>query len=180
MMDNRTHLIGVAERLFDRHGFTATGMDRLTKAAGMSSRTLYKLAGSKTALMAAVLSERDRRFMQSLDVNTVKAIFASLEDWVRDEGARGCLFLRTHGETGGDTAERAEIVTRHKAAMRAQIAKIVALDLGGAVDAAAADTLTEQILVLVEGATATAVYRGPTAIAAAREAAGILLAAARQ
>ena len=43
-MDTKTKLISAAELLFDRHGFTATGMDKLTQAAGMSSRTLLRVA----------------------------------------------------------------------------------------------------------------------------------------
>ncbi|SEA85235.1 TetR/AcrR family transcriptional regulator [Rubrimonas cliftonensis] len=174
-MDVKSTLLIAAERLFDRHGFTATGVDRLTAAAGMSSRTLYKHAGGKTALIAAVLTERDRRFMRRLDVRSVDALFAALEDWVRVEGARGCLFLRAHGETGGATPEIAEVVMGHKAALRARIAEIVAVDVGDGEDAA----LAEQILILLEGATAAAVYRGPEAVAAARAAAGVLVAKAR-
>lgn len=175
-MEPRTKLITTAEQLFDRHGFTATGMDRLTKAAGLSSRTVYKYVGSKAALTATVLSERGRRFMQGFDVHTVDAMFAALEDWMRVEGARGCLFLRAYGETGGDTPEIVEAVTSHKNAFRERLADIVAQDVGNDGDPA----LIEQILVLFEGATAAAVYRGPQAVTAARKAAAILIAQARQ
>lgn len=37
-MDITTKLAAAADRLFDRHGYMATGMDRLTEAGGMSSR----------------------------------------------------------------------------------------------------------------------------------------------
>ncbi|WP_223478495.1 TetR/AcrR family transcriptional regulator [Oricola indica] len=173
-MDTRKKLIAAAERLFDRHGFTATGMDRLTQAAGMSSRTLYKHAGSKTALMATVLAEREKRFMRRLDVSSVDALFAELEEWVRVEGARGCLFLRAHGETGGETPEVEAVVVAHKEAFRERIAEIVAADIGE--DAPA---LAEQILVLYEGATAAAIYRGQEAVSAARAAAAVLVGRAR-
>lgn len=175
-MDTESKLIAAAERLFHRHGFTATGMDRLTEAAGMSSRTLYKHAGSKTALIAAVLTARDRRFTESLDgMRSVDALFAALEDWVGGEGARGCLFLRALGETGGDAPEIADAVAAHKTRMRDLIAEIVAAETGGGADGA----LAEQILVLFEGATAAAAYRGPQAVAAARSAAAVLIAQAR-
>lgn len=175
-MDIRSKLVSTAERLFDRHGYTATGMDRLTAEAGLSSRTLYKHCGSKAALMAAALRERERRFMARLDVGTVDALFGVIEAWVRAEGARGCLFLRSFGETGGETPEIAEVMIAHKAAMRDRIAGIVALDTDGA----GGEALTEQILVLVEGATAAAVYRGPQAVTAARQAAAILVEEARR
>ena len=173
-MDIASKLTAAAEQLFDRHGYTATGMDRLTDAAGVSSRTLYKHAGSKAALMARVLTERDRRFMARLEVRTVAALFDALEDWVRVEGCRGCLFLRTRAETGGDTPEIAKAVALHKEAFQARIAEVVAIDLGREDPA-----LAEQVLILFEGATQAAVYRGPETVAAARAAAVHLLERAR-
>lgn len=169
-MDMTTQLTAAAERLFDRHGYMATGMDRLTAAAGMSSRTLYKHAGSKAQLMARVLTERDRRFMARLEVQSVDALFAALEDWVRVEGTRGCLFLRSRAETGGDTPEITEAVAMHKAAFHQRIEEVVAMDLGRQ-----DPVLAEQVLVLLEGATHAAVYRGADAVSAARAAAVILM-----
>ncbi len=173
-MDMTTKLTAAAEQLFDRHGYMATGMDRLTEAAGMSSRTLYKNAGSKAALMARVLTERDRRFMARLEVRTVEALFAALEDWVRVEGCRGCLFLRSRAETGGDTPEIAEVVAAHKEAFLRRIGEVVATDLGRKDPA-----LAEQVLVLFEGATHAAVYRGAQTVTAAKAAAAMLLERAR-
>ncbi len=173
-MDTTTKLTAAAERLFDRHGYMATGMDRLTRAAGMSSRTLYKHAGSKAQLMARVLAARDRRFMARIEVESVDALFAALEDWVRDEGVRGCLFLRSLAETGGDTPEVAEAVARHKAAFHERVGKTVGAELGHDDPA-----LTEQVLVLFEGATHAAIYRGAGSVSAARAAAATLMARAR-
>lgn len=173
-MDKSDELTAAAERLFDTNGYTATGMDRLVQAAGMSSRTLYKRVGSKAALMGRVLEERDRRFMNSIDLQTVEALFYALEEWVQTEGARGCLFLRTLAETGGDTPEIAVAVTAHKTAFQERIQKIVAADLGHD-----DPVLAEQILVLAEGATHAAVYRGIAAVSAARAAAGLLVEARR-
>ncbi|SFI97297.1 TetR/AcrR family transcriptional regulator [Albimonas pacifica] len=174
-MDTTARLLAAAERLFDRHGYTATGMDRLTEAAGMSSRTLYKHAGGKAQLMARVLGERDRRFLARLEVRRVDALFAALGDWLRVEGSRGCLFLRARAETGGDAPEIAEAVAAHKEAFRRRVAEVVAADLGRE-----DPELAEQILILFEGAAHAAVYRGPEAAEAARAAAATLLQGARR
>ncbi|MDQ0325918.1 AcrR family transcriptional regulator [Rhodopseudomonas julia] len=172
-METKTRLLAAAEQLFDLNGFTATGMDRLTQAAGMSTRTLYKHAGNKTALMAAVLAERDRRFMRTFKgVESVDGVFAALETWMREEGARGCLFLRALGETGGNIPEVRAAVLAQKEAFRRRLAEILATELGERTGA----RLTDEVLVLYEGATAAAVYRGPAAVAAARRAAAILVA----
>ncbi|MGX5219416.1 TetR/AcrR family transcriptional regulator [Pseudomonas segetis] len=174
-MDTITKLICSAESLFDRHGFTATGMDRLINAAGMSSRTLYKHAGSKHSLIVQVLKARDQRFMSRLEVDSINELFLKLEDWLRLESCRGCLFLRAHGETGGDIAEIAEAVAAHKDRLREKIEEIVRSETGGAGDKA----LVEQILILFEGATAVAAYRGAEAVVSARLAAVALLEKAR-
>ncbi len=174
-MDTKTKLISAAEQLFDRHGFTATGMDKLTKAAGMSSRTLYKHAGSKTALITDVLKERHRRFLPLIEVDNVDALFDALEEWIRSESARGCLFLRAYGETGGDTPAITEAVLAHKARLYEKIQDIVAIETDGQ----EMSELAEQVLILYEGATAAAIYRGPEAIASAHKAASALLKQAR-
>lgn len=166
-MDHRSKLLKTAEQLFDHHGFTATGMDRLTRDAGMSSRTLYKLAGSKAALIASVLTERDRRFLQRMDVDSLEGLFDALADWIRAEGARGCLFLRAHGETGGNQAAITAALWAHKQALFERIQAILAAENGGCGD----PVLAEQVMILHEGATAAAVYRGVDAVAAARAAA---------
>ena len=174
-MDLKTTILKAVEPLFDRYGFMASGMDRLTEAAGVSSRTLYKHFGSKTGLMAAVLAERDRRFRSRLDVRTVDALFAALEEWILVEGARGCLFLRALGETGGDTPEIVTAVQRQKAFLRERVGDIVRLQLGEP-----REDLVSQLLVLFEGATAAAAYRGAEVASAARVAAGTLVANARK
>ncbi|WP_118135916.1 TetR/AcrR family transcriptional regulator [Oceanicella sp. SM1341] len=174
-MDTKSKLLSAAEQMFDRHGYTATGMDRLTAAAGMSSRTLYKHAGSKALLLTEVLAAREKRFMAGMEVTSVDALFVAVETWLREEGRRGCLFLRSLAETGGDAPEIAGVVLAHKAAFRARLGEIVAAELGPG----AHEALTEQILVLFEGAIHAAVYRGPQAAASARAAAAVLLREAR-
>ncbi|MCC9623012.1 TetR/AcrR family transcriptional regulator [Thalassospira sp. MA62] len=155
----------------------ATSMDQLTEAAEMSSRTLYKHVGGKTGLVSAVLTARDQRFMQMIDVTRIDDLFDALRTWTRNEGARGCLFLRAYGETGGETAEIADAVMTHKSAFHAQLKNIVATELGP--DHPRNDTVTEQVLILIEGATAAAIYRGADAFTAAQDAATILIAQAR-
>ncbi|CAO1660354.1 MULTISPECIES: TetR/AcrR family transcriptional regulator [Salinicola] len=173
-MDIRTRLISTAEQLFDRYGFTATGMDRLTQAAGISSRTLYKHVGSKNGLMAAVLNERDRRFHRLVGADNIDALFDALEIWFAREGARGCLFLRAWGETGGSVPEIAEAMARHKQRLRQRIDEIVVAEIGRR-----DDELAEAILLLFEGATHAATYRGGAAVDGARRAAHRLVETAR-
>ena len=68
----------------------------------------------------------------------------------------------------------AEAVAAHKTAFRQRIAQVVETDLGRADPA-----LSDQILVLFEGATHAAIYRGAEAVTAARAAARTLVEGAR-
>lgn len=53
-MTTRDRIIEAAEDVFDRRGFAGTGIDQITDAAGVSSRTLHKHLSSKTGLIAFV------------------------------------------------------------------------------------------------------------------------------
>lgn len=175
-MDMRAHILSTAERAFDSHGFAGTGMDRLTEAAALSSRTLYKHIGSKTALIAAVLEERRRRFRSVFELDSVDALFAALERWTTIEGARGCLFFRARAEMGEETPGIADAVAIYRQELRDVIDRAVAHD----VDDVKQTVLIEQILVLFEGAISAASYRGLEAVSAARSAAAVLVEQARR
>jgi len=174
-MDIDTRLLVAAERLFDRNGFNATGMGRLIKETGLSSRTVYKHATSKSVLMATVLAERGRRFFAHVDFSSTDALFASLTAWAEQEGARGCLFFRAYAETGGKTPEIERCVAGYHARLHTAISDLVTLETG-VVD----EALTDQILALFEGATTAATYRGTEVIESARVCARQLIAARKQ
>lgn len=173
-METRTHLIATAERQFYEHGFMASGMDALARAAGMSSRTLYKHAGSKTDLIVAVLDARDRRFFEQVEGSTVPALFDALTGWIEHEGARGCLFLRALGETGGAQPAIAAAVVRHKDKLRLCVADMVRADTGRA-----DRQLAARIVLLFEGAVAASAYQGQDAVRTALAAAVQLIGQAR-
>ncbi|MEE4023801.1 TetR/AcrR family transcriptional regulator [Gordonia sp. PKS22-38] len=169
-MSTKAAIVVSAEQVFDRHGFAATGMDRLTEAAGVSTRTLYKHVGSKTGLMAAVLELRMERFFVQFDVDSVDALFTAFEEWIAAEGARGCLFLRALAETGGLTPEVADVVAAYRERLREMLGRIVVHETGRD-----DGDLTDQLLVIFEGMTSTASYLGPRAVTAARGAAALAL-----
>ncbi|MCP2251562.1 transcriptional regulator, TetR family [Prauserella aidingensis] len=172
MTTTRERIITSTEPVFDAHGFAGIGVDRLTEAAGVSSRTLYKHMGSKTGLIAAVLDARRDRFSRVFAVSTVDELFDALASWVRSEGARGCLFLRALGEDGHGVAEVEHAVAEYRELLHRVMASIVERETGGA-----DELLAEQLLVVFEGATSAASYRGQRAVDAARAAARSLVVA---
>jgi AcrR family transcriptional regulator len=178
-MTTRDRILEGAERTFDAFGFNGASADRLVRGAAVSSRTLYKHAGSKEALAGMVLDARGARFLACLQAEEagdgVAGLFARLAHWIRTESARGCLFLRAHSELAESVPEIRDKIALHKSELEAEIGRRVAQDLGRP------DTgLTLQILLLFEGATAAAVYRGAEAAEAAGHAAAALLRAASE
>lgn len=169
-MDTRTQILSSAERLFDRHGFTATGMDQVIQAAEVSSRTLYKHVGGKGALIVAVLEARQKRFFERCDVESVDALFGALEDWTSHEGARGCLFLRAQGDAGGLPSVK-EAVASYRDRLRERVSRVIAKDIG----TGPSRSLVDQVLLLLEGATSAATYQGPAAMGNARMMAALLI-----
>lgn len=140
----------------------------------MSSRTLYKQAGSKVDLIVEVLAARERRFFLEIDVGTVAALFEALARWIDREGTRGCLLLRAVEETGGSEPKITAAVVAYKQRLQKRIAQIVAAELGRD-----DGPLAGQILLLVEGATAASIYLGSGAARTAADTAAQLLAARR-
>lgn len=167
----KSHIVLSAEHVFDRDGFTSTGVDSVAAAAGVSSRTLYKHMGSKSALVAAVLEQRECRFFGELDAHDVDGLFAALEAWTISVGTRGCLFLRAGSELGGTDPAIAQAVEAYRHHLVELVRHLVEAEVGDRTS----DLLSEQILVLIEGCISAATYRGLAAIGAARSAAATLI-----
>lgn len=170
MAVTNAEIVARTEPVFDRHGFAGTGMDRLTAAADISSRTLYKHLGSKAGLIAAVLDSRRARFFDGFDGDSVDALFDTLETWTLSEGARGCMFLRARSEDGEWAPEVLSIAAAYREQLYELIRRIVKSRIGRE-----DDVLADQVLILFEGATSAASYRGADAIRAAKSAAIALL-----
>src|SRR5512146_2387834 len=57
-------LLNAATRLFCKNGINATGIDAIISEAGTAKTTLYKLFGSKTALVTAVLESEGKQWRE--------------------------------------------------------------------------------------------------------------------
>ena len=101
-------LVEKAMAVFYRHGFAATGMERLVEETGISKRSMYNYFGTKEALIVAVLRHRDRQFcdwltgrVEALAVapgERLLAIFDALDEWFTEPGFQGCLFIKAAAE----------------------------------------------------------------------------------
>lgn len=104
----RDHLLETALRLFNQHGYHATGIDLIIAEAGVAKTTLYRHFETKEDLILAALERRDeqerdamRAFVEkraSGPVERLLATFDFLESWFRDELFHGCMFMSAAGE----------------------------------------------------------------------------------
>lgn len=163
----RTRVLDAAEALFYAEGIQAVGMDRIRAESGVPLKRLYRLFPAKESLVTAYLVRRDRRWMTSLrDTVTgardpVLAVFDWLAQWFSEPDFRGCAFLNAFGELGTGPAPVLDVVRRHKAELRSLLAELVGPDR---------EDLADQLLILVEGATAVAALSpGPQPALRARE-----------
>ncbi|MEZ5153598.1 TetR/AcrR family transcriptional regulator [Rhodococcus zopfii] len=170
----------MAEQLFNDHGIQAVGIDAIRTQAGISLKRLYQLYPSKDSLVHAVLTRRDRNVLadvrRHVEARTdprrrVLAVFDYLEVWFGDSSFRGCTFINTFGELGGESEAVAEIARHHKRAFRDYLREL-------AQAAGAPAELGDQLAILANGAMASAPICGGDVAQQARRVAEILLDAA--
>jgi AcrR family transcriptional regulator len=153
----RDRLLETSARLFYEAGITATGVDTIAREAGVSKPTLYAQYGSKSDLVAAVLTARhERRVTELATADGPLAVFAYLaEFYAREEGARGCAFLNAAAELVDDDAARAAVVAE-KAWLLERLTEL-----------SGDERLASQLLLLIDGVAGRVVVHGPAAAPAA-------------
>jgi AcrR family transcriptional regulator len=176
----RGRLLNAATRLFCKNGINATGIDAIIDEAGTAKTTLYKLFGSKTNLVHAVLESEGKQwrewFITSIesgggDAQTkLTRIFPALKSWFGEERFYGCPFINAVGEHDKDAKQFRNIAMRHKKVVLAHIEK-----LAGEMGAAEPEVLAHQLALLIDGAIVAAmVSRDPGVADTAGLAAGSL------
>src|SRR5215475_14584760 len=119
----RGRLLSAATRLFCKNGINATGIDAIIDEAGTAKTTLYKLFGSKTNLVHAVLESEGKQWREWFigaiesgggDAETKLArIFPALKSWFGEERFYGCPFINAVAEHDKDQKQFRTIALRH-------------------------------------------------------------------
>jgi AcrR family transcriptional regulator len=160
-------LLSAATHLFCKNGINATGIDAIIDEAGTAKTTLYKLFGSKTNLVNAVLESEGRQWREWFiaaieegggDAETKLArIFPALKSWFGEERFYGCPFINAVGEHDKDAKQFRAIAMKHKKVVLAHIEKLA--DEMGATEP---EMLAHQLALLIDGAIVAAmVSRNP-------------------
>ncbi|MGL6326246.1 TetR/AcrR family transcriptional regulator [Aeromonas rivipollensis] len=126
MSEKRQQLMATAYRLFNRHGFHATGIDRIWAEAGSTKRTLYRHFPTKDALIEAVLMARDAEFFALLDARMdgvsgrearLRALLDGFADWFGRSDFYGCNFINASAEFSDARHPVRKLVVAHKLAL---------------------------------------------------------------
>ena len=160
-------LLSAATHLFCKNGINATGIDAIIDEAGTAKTTLYKLFGSKTNLVHAVLESEGKQWREWFiaaieqgggDAETkLTRIFPALKSWFGEERFYGCPFINAVGEHDKDAKQFRAIAMKHKKVVLAHIEK-----LAGEMGATEPETLAHQLALLIDGAIVAAlVSRNP-------------------
>jgi AcrR family transcriptional regulator len=121
-------IASLAAEQFHEHGITATGVDALSRAAGISKRTLYERFGSKDGLIVAAYDALDEpvfeMFTRGVEAQTgdpraqLEGFFAQLEALVKLPNFRGCPFANAASELADPDHPAHRVVHRHKERLR--------------------------------------------------------------
>ena len=163
----RGRLLSAATHLFCKNGINATGIDAIIDEAGTAKTTLYKLFGSKTNLVHAVLESEGKQWREWFipaieegggDAETkLSRIFPALKSWFGEERFYGCPFINAVGEHDKDQKQFRAIAMKHKKVVLAHIEK-----LAGEMGATEPGVLAHQLGLLIDGAIVAAmVSRDP-------------------
>lgn len=177
----RDHLVDTALTLFSRYGFHATGIDRILSESGVAKMTLYKHFKSKDELILAALRRRDELhrnwFMREVEKlattprDRLAALFTALESWFTSEEFSGCCFINATAEYAAKDDPIHAAAAEHKRLIRTYVR-----EQATAAQAKDPDELTNQLMLLMEGAIVSAQITGEAAPAQqARAAAEILI-----
>jgi AcrR family transcriptional regulator len=156
-MDTNARIAALAAAQFHEHGITATGVDALSRAAGISKRTLYERFGSKDGLIVAAYESLDlpvfEMFTKPAEAadetprGQLDGLFAQLEVMVRLPEFRGCPFSNAAAELADLDHPAHRIVRRHK--QRLQRWMLVRAREAGAADPA---RLARELMLVFAGA----------------------------
>jgi AcrR family transcriptional regulator len=178
----KQRLLQAADELFYNEGIHAVGIDRVIAHAGVAKGSLYYSFAGKDDLVRGYLTERHGKWADrvsaGIEAHTdprerILAVYDALGALFAEPDYRGCAFMNALAEAAPDSVE-AQAATTFRAWVRT-------LFLGLAADADAEDPkqLAESLVVLYDGAVATAqMDKAPQAAQTARHLADLVLDAA--
>jgi AcrR family transcriptional regulator len=178
----RDRILETAFRLFYARGIRAVGVDLIIAESGVAKATFYKHFPAKDELVLAYLDKVDEIWTGQLHAAAEAAgaepaeqlvgLFDALATACRRDGYRGCAFINAAAEAVPGTPVHERTVA-HKQAVLAWVRALAAQ--AGAADP---DALARSLTLLLDGGLSDgALAADPSAAAAAKDTARLLVAA---
>jgi AcrR family transcriptional regulator len=132
--NKRDQIIDAAQRCFYERGITATGVDTIAAAAGVSKRTLYNHFASKDDLVLVYIELREQRWRKVLDerlegvadpVDRILVYFDAYFALPPGEDFRGCAFINAAAEIPDSGSRALERLRAKKERVRREIGALV-------------------------------------------------------
>src|ERR1700733_7581569 len=180
----RERILETADDLFYREGIHVVGIDTIIEKSGVAKMSLYRSFASKDDLVAAYLESRGQRYWQWWDSvmarnaneprRQLPDLFEAIAIRARRPGFRGCAFLKAAAEFPEECARARVVALAHKRELKKRLLKLCRT-----IGAHQPDVLSNQLLMLIEGAYSTAGILGKRdAVKATAKAAEALIDAA--
>jgi len=162
----KDHLLQTALKLFNVHGFHATGIDRVQAESGVSKTTMYKYFKSKDELIKAVLEMRHEQFgswfterviniseerYPDHEYGKLMAMFDAVDEWIHSDTFFGCNFINASAEFSAIEHPIRVYSAQHKL----DLAKYIQTCIAG-LSESDSDELAKEILLLLDGAIVSA------------------------
>lgn len=162
-MTTAQHIASTSLTLFYRHGFHATGVELLSREAGVTKKTLYRHYASKDLLIEAALALRHdwfmdkmRRFVeQAPTAQRPMAYIDFIASWTQEEGFFGCAFINAAAEFAA-----AEMAPHQQAACHKQEVLLYVQNLCQQAALKQPTELGEQLYLIGEGLIVTSQVQG--------------------
>ena len=166
--ETQRRILAAAAELFYSQGFRSVGIEAICSKAAVTKPTLYYYFGSKNALIAAYLEERNEAIFSILTrtaegaegsiADRVAALFEQVARAATNGAWKGCPFLRGAAEFVGDEDHPARhIASAHKKRFETWLTGFLARH-----KVTQSATLARQITVLLDGAVTHAfLHRDP-------------------
>lgn len=177
----RDRILATATDLFYKEGVQNVGIDRIIAESGVAKMSLYNNFKSKDDLIAAYLQQQDENwgawFTRRVEEAATEprerllAIFDVLQEWFEEPNFRGCAFINSAVELVDPDHPGYQVSLRHQ-----QIIADYLLSLVKVAHIPNPETITQQLVILVNGATVVAMMEQTSATAQqAKQAAASLI-----
>ncbi|PPT04979.1 Transcriptional regulator TetR family [Geitlerinema sp. FC II] len=179
----RDRILSTASELFYKEGVNNVGIDRIIAESGVAKMSLYNHFKSKDDLIATWLQQRDERWriwfkatvegLATEPSDRVLAIFDALQEWFEKPNFRGCAFINSTIELVNPEHPGYQVSLHHQQAIFDYIYSLVK-----AAELSDPETLTQQLILLFEGAIVVAMMQHNIEVAVrAKQAASVLVTA---